>query len=201
MSRLRGLGIDNVLAYKVVLANGTLVTADACTNSDLFWALRGGGGGTWGVVTAIWCRFTSEARESHNPNAPLTEIFCISSPSFYLILCAIFPLRRRTPPLRARGTDRLWPKTEMIALTVRHVGPRTVASLTQWINFMVDELQPTTLDRRWGGVGFRAKRKRATTLEHDTYRDLFCIFSFILSFPISSSTMVRAATPTRPERV
>jgi FAD/FMN-containing dehydrogenase len=29
------------------------VTANACTNSDLFWALRGGGGGTFGIVTNI----------------------------------------------------------------------------------------------------------------------------------------------------
>ncbi len=33
--------------------NGTIVIADACTNTDLFWALRGGGGGTFGVVTHV----------------------------------------------------------------------------------------------------------------------------------------------------
>ena len=39
MSRFRGLGIDNVLRYEVVLANGSLVVADECSNNDLFWAL------------------------------------------------------------------------------------------------------------------------------------------------------------------
>lgn len=33
--------------------NGRFVTADANENSDLFWALRGGGGGTFGVVTSV----------------------------------------------------------------------------------------------------------------------------------------------------
>ena len=53
LSRKYGIGIDNVLSFEVVLANGVLAYADACTNPDLFWALRGGGGGTWGVVTSV----------------------------------------------------------------------------------------------------------------------------------------------------
>jgi len=56
MSRKYGIGIDNVLNFEVVLANGTFMMADACSNPDLFWALRGGGGGTWGVVTSIHYR-------------------------------------------------------------------------------------------------------------------------------------------------
>jgi FAD/FMN-containing dehydrogenase len=45
-----GLGVDNVLEMKVVLANGTLITANRRQNTDMFFALRGGGGGTFGVV-------------------------------------------------------------------------------------------------------------------------------------------------------
>lgn len=48
-----GLGVDNTLQYEIVTADGKLQIANECTNSDLFWALRGGGGGTWGVVTKI----------------------------------------------------------------------------------------------------------------------------------------------------
>jgi FAD/FMN-containing dehydrogenase len=50
-ARQYGLGVDQVVEFSVVLANGSSVTANACENEDLFWALRGGGGGTWGVVT------------------------------------------------------------------------------------------------------------------------------------------------------
>jgi FAD/FMN-containing dehydrogenase len=49
LSTERGLGADMVLEYKVVTADGNLVVANAVSNPDLFWALRGGGG-TWGVV-------------------------------------------------------------------------------------------------------------------------------------------------------
>ena len=45
-----GLGADRVIQYKVVTPDGVLRTSNACQNQDLFWALRGGGGGTFGVV-------------------------------------------------------------------------------------------------------------------------------------------------------
>ncbi|KAH7884922.1 hypothetical protein F5I97DRAFT_1811126 [Phlebopus sp. FC_14] len=45
-----GLGVDRVLEFKVVTPDGQLRVANECQNTDLFWALRGGGGGTFGVV-------------------------------------------------------------------------------------------------------------------------------------------------------
>ncbi|KAH6664458.1 hypothetical protein B0J14DRAFT_246120 [Halenospora varia] len=48
-----GVGSDSVLSMQVVTADGRFVTADSETNEDLFWALRGGGGATFGVVTSI----------------------------------------------------------------------------------------------------------------------------------------------------
>jgi hypothetical protein len=48
-----GLAVDSILEWQVVLASGELVTASATENPDLFWALRGGGGGTYGVVASM----------------------------------------------------------------------------------------------------------------------------------------------------
>jgi hypothetical protein len=50
LNRLHGLSCDNVTGFAVVVADGSVVRANHKENSDLFWALRGGGG-NFGVVT------------------------------------------------------------------------------------------------------------------------------------------------------
>ncbi|GJJ14555.1 hypothetical protein Clacol_008820 [Clathrus columnatus] len=50
LSNTMGLGVDRVLEFQVVTPDGELRIANICQNKDLFFALRGGGGGTFGVV-------------------------------------------------------------------------------------------------------------------------------------------------------
>ncbi|KAF2129387.1 hypothetical protein P153DRAFT_403119 [Dothidotthia symphoricarpi CBS 119687] len=73
--QLFGVGADQVVALEVVLTSGRFVTVTPSVNSDLYWAMLGGGGGTFGVVvsavvkvhrkipvtTATWTIVTSDS--------------------------------------------------------------------------------------------------------------------------------------------
>ncbi|KAH7309755.1 hypothetical protein B0I35DRAFT_397862 [Stachybotrys elegans] len=48
-----GLGSDQVLSIDIVTPNGRFLTVDEVNHPDLFWAIRGGGPATWGVVTSM----------------------------------------------------------------------------------------------------------------------------------------------------
>ncbi|MDP8910911.1 MAG: FAD-binding oxidoreductase [Actinomycetota bacterium] len=63
LARKHGIGANNVAAVEIVTADGRLVRADADNAPDLFWAVRGGGG-NFGVVTAIELRLF-----------PITEVY------------------------------------------------------------------------------------------------------------------------------
>lgn len=56
LSNTLGLGVDNALQMRGVLPNGTYITANRCQNQDIFYAWRGGGGSTFGVVTEMTTR-------------------------------------------------------------------------------------------------------------------------------------------------
>ncbi|KAG0222653.1 hypothetical protein BGW42_006407 [Actinomortierella wolfii] len=51
VSRKYGMLTHNIVGLSMVAANGTIFRVNAATNPDLFWALRGAGGGSFGLVT------------------------------------------------------------------------------------------------------------------------------------------------------
>jgi hypothetical protein len=55
-SKNYGTAAASLLEAEIVTADGVVRSANACTNPDLFWALKGGGGGTFGVVTRVTLR-------------------------------------------------------------------------------------------------------------------------------------------------
>ncbi|KAI9770052.1 MAG: hypothetical protein M1839_003280 [Geoglossum umbratile] len=53
LSATYGLAVDQVLEMEIVTPGGEILTVNECQNEDLFWAMRGGGGSTFGVLTSV----------------------------------------------------------------------------------------------------------------------------------------------------
>ncbi len=70
-----GLGADQVLEARVVLASGKTVTANACQNSDIFFAIRGGGPSSYCIVveTVVKAHPTNNVGAQILGFAPLTQ--------------------------------------------------------------------------------------------------------------------------------
>ncbi|KAF8980399.1 FAD-binding domain-containing protein [Cyathus striatus] len=62
LSNTLGLAVDRALQFEVVTPNGNHIFANECQNQDMFFALRGGGGGTFGVVLSV----TTKALPQHS---------------------------------------------------------------------------------------------------------------------------------------
>ncbi|KAL5020890.1 hypothetical protein ScPMuIL_000045 [Solemya velum] len=83
VSRTLGLAVDNVLEFEMVDVDGNLVkstsggtditfengTTTSNSDAELFWALRGGGGGTFGVVTKFIFKL-------HQPPSQVVKFYC-----------------------------------------------------------------------------------------------------------------------------
>jgi hypothetical protein len=55
-SKCFGTAASSLIEAEIVTADGVVRICNARTNPDLFWAIRGGGGGSWGVVTRLTLR-------------------------------------------------------------------------------------------------------------------------------------------------
>ncbi|RMY35803.1 hypothetical protein D0866_04357 [Hortaea werneckii] len=74
-SRYYGFGADQVLEAQVVLFDGYVVTANPCEKLNLFWAIRSGGPGTYGLVIPITVKAypMASVQVQHLAMAPLPE--------------------------------------------------------------------------------------------------------------------------------
>ncbi|KAI1861747.1 uncharacterized protein JN550_010687 [Neoarthrinium moseri] len=76
-----GLGSDQALSINVVTADGNFITVDPYNNKDLFFALRGGAGSTFGVVTSVTAKVhprinvtSSSLNFAFDPNPPASNV-------------------------------------------------------------------------------------------------------------------------------
>ena len=144
-SRHAGLLCDQLTSASVVLPGGQAVIASAASNPDLFWALRGGGGGNFGVTTSLtFATFPTKDVDVVNLDFP-PQSFARRCSSVGRIGCAARTQAvgrwRTAPPTRSVRTavfSRLlrpgpvaaWRPPLLRPLECNRPGPRTIHSTT-----------------------------------------------------------------------
>ena len=116
-------GVDNVLEITIVTVDGDHIIANAYRNKDLFWALRGGGGGTWGVVTSVTYRT--------HPSTPFSAAsLLVNSTNADSMLKLLTEIIRLTPSLVEQGYGGYgFGTSEQIRISV--MSPNVTAEQTQ----------------------------------------------------------------------
>jgi len=118
VSRAMGLTCDSLVSTDIVLADGGTVTCSETENADLFWACRGGGGGTFGVNTS----FTFQARP-----VPVTSTCLVlwDWPHAIDVLATMQEIMRGAPNGFATriGVSRAAGEDGVVSVIGQHLGP------------------------------------------------------------------------------
>lgn len=155
-----GMGADQVLEYEVVTANGQLVTASPTENSDLFWALSGGGPGSYGVVVSMTVK-TYPGAKIGGASLQLSAAYTTQD-KFNEAFAALHAL---LPGMTDLGADVIYTATGQLL----QIAPVTVYNSTgAYVNETV--LAPFTAKLAELGIPFNAKYTTLSFLDHyNTY--------------------------------
>lgn len=155
-----GMGADQVLAYEVVTASGRIVTASPTENSDLYWALSGGGPGTYGVVISMTVK-TYPAAKIGGASLQMAAAYTTQA-KFNQALAALYAL---LPGMTDLGAVVLFSATNQGL----QINPVTVYNSTgDYVNQTV--LAPFTAKLNELGIPFTVKYTTLSFLDHyNTY--------------------------------
>ncbi|KAF2137409.1 uncharacterized protein K452DRAFT_353552 [Aplosporella prunicola CBS 121167] len=95
-----GMGADNIIQAKLVTPTGKLITTNACQNTDVFWALRGGGGGTFGVVLEATLKAYPAPKRTDFAALGITQKNGTSTEDYYRAVARLFS---QLPALKEKG--------------------------------------------------------------------------------------------------
>lgn len=162
-----GLAADNLLSAEIVLADGTLVTASETEHPDLFWAIRGGGG-NFGVVTALSVRLhTAKPMLAGLIIYPLTEAETVlkgyaammpSAPDELALFAGIMPAPDGSPALfltpvwhgdPAEGEKQITTIKQLGTPFMIHIAPMKFGDLLSMFDAHIVNGNHYALQNRW----------------------------------------------------
>ncbi|TVY84927.1 FAD-linked oxidoreductase ZEB1 [Lachnellula suecica] len=118
-----GMAADQVLEWEVVTASGELLIATPSNNSDLYWALSGGGGGVYGVVVSM----TSKAH-ADMPSSAANLTFTNNGVSQDAFWGAVSVFHETLPAIVDAGGVSVWGFTNASFSMTPTYGPNITAS-------------------------------------------------------------------------
>jgi hypothetical protein len=89
-------GVDSFIEFSVVTSEGAFIKVNSHSNPLLFWALRGGGGGTYGIVTEVTYR-------THGPTTVVAQVMVATSTNPVTYAKLITEFIRISPSLSDTG--------------------------------------------------------------------------------------------------
>ena len=132
-SKHYGLAAAGLLEAEVITADGKVRIANACTNPDLFWALKGGGGGTFGVVS----RLTLRVRDLPELAGGANFVVKASSPDDYRRLIRHFVGFYREALFNEHwGEQAHFSPNNKLEISMVHIGLDTEQSRKVWQPFL-----------------------------------------------------------------
>ncbi|TEA17243.1 FAD-linked oxidoreductase ZEB1 [Colletotrichum sidae] len=147
MSPLYGIAADSVLSIDVVTPDGRFVTASETQNTELFWALRGGGGNTFGVVTSYVVKAYPKLDKVAIMNFSFSTGGNVTYDAFWAAVKAYW---EALPTYNDAGNYEYW--------NVWHTGPDSLTfTMLPWFapNMSLQELKDLTapLFAKWAALG------------------------------------------------
>lgn len=119
LNSIFGLGADQVLEWEVVTAKGQYLVASPAKNSDLYWALSGGGGGTYAAALSV----TVKAHQVTKVSAVTLSFATSANVSTDLFNSAVYKFLLTLPSLGEGGTWGSWLLTSDSFVLAPLVGP------------------------------------------------------------------------------
>jgi FAD/FMN-containing dehydrogenase len=147
-SKNYGTAAASLLEAEVVTADGEVRIANAATNPDLFWALKGGGGGSFGVVTRLTLKTHALAERA---GAAILTVKAMSGPAFRELIRRFIGFYAEQLCNPHWGESVNFQRNETLSITMVSHGLDKAAAQAVWQPFL-DWVAASPQDYRLGGA-------------------------------------------------
>ncbi len=132
-SKMYGLAAAGLLEAEIVTADGKVLTVNPYQNSDLFWAIKGGGGGSFGIISKVTLR--TQELPNYFGSANVT-IKANSDESYKKLINSFLTFYKNDLMNEKWGESVMFKKDNSVAITMVFAGLSTEEAQNVWKEFL-----------------------------------------------------------------